>query len=59
MAQAPESKLSTKRIEEGTDDLVKKNRELIERWKALYRQDLERARAQRAAQTGTFEAKAK
>jgi hypothetical protein len=54
MRQASGGKRSIERIEKNTDELLQKNRQLIEKWNAQYRQDFESIRSQRtkrAAQT--------
>jgi hypothetical protein len=54
MRQASGGKRSIERIEKNTDELLQKNRQLIEKWNAQYRQDFELIRSQRskrAAQT--------
>jgi hypothetical protein len=47
MRQAYGGRLTIERIEKKTDELLKKNQELVEKWKAQYRQDVESIRTQR------------
>jgi hypothetical protein len=54
MRRALGGKLSIERIEKNTAELLQKNRLLIEKWNAQYRQDCEVVRSQRTQKTAPF-----